>query len=700
DVHLLGDDDACLSLLRHLGESPTASLLLISRKEMPLPMPQLQIGGLAAEEAQALANGLGLDYSAPAIHHLLDKTGGNPMLLRLAAGQLLDNPTSPEIFVQHLEAQTQVTAYLLKTVLHDLSPATRWLAFLIAVFRHPIDLYEPNLLELIEKFAPSHPFQEALTGLQSRYLVENLRAASLHPLIRDHLYAALLTEISLKKSLHALAAEWSDRVTGNVVEIAHHWLRAGELAQTAEIISTHSEALFNQGRAHAAVQVVDEALEVLRTRRGETTRLRWLLLTARGDLLRGTLRNPEAEANYREALTLAENTPQVRAQIVRNLAQILLQRGRAAEALYLIQTTSDALPLDNAILRARLAAIECRVHLLLSHYDQAEKTANLALQLAEPFAIVLPQLVDDIYARAERTLGWINYTRHPQGPESLAHYRRALASARRSNLRVLESAILSNTATALMEREEWDQADQVYHEALQVCDSLGDVYGRAGILHNLGVLFTQRKTLEVGLKYFEEASILEKQIGDVEGLLSTEAARASGLLSLGKQNEARVILDEVLANEPESSDAWTLGTFLCLSAEVYLLQGAVEAARAAAQRVLALPGINENARMQTWALCDLALVHTLAGETEAAQAIIHQAPPEDVGFSVTYHWKLAQVVVALALGESAHAQAIITAAEAEAKEKGYRRDSRLGDKLRETPTLSAKEALSLMFLGE
>ncbi len=516
DVHLLREDENSLALLHHLKATTSATLMLLSREAIALPLFQIHLGGLEMEEAHTLMARLGLTGSMVS-ERLVAKTSGNPMLLRLAVGQFLDQEMDADLFVEHLETHPQVTSYLLSTVFLNLPAPAHWLVTLISIFRHPLDLYDETLIELIEKSGEWTDFNEYFSVLQRRYLIENLRHARLHPLVRDHLKANLATDKPLQKQLHRLAAEWTERVSGDIVETAYHWLHAGDLDRTSEMISTQSEWLFNQGKATAAVLVVDEALERLRRNRGAANHHRRRLLTARGDLLRGTYRAEEAENSYREALTLAENVPAVRAHIVRKLAQILLQRGRAAEALQLCQSAAADLHASDSILLARLASIECRAYLLVSKYEEAEKTAQYALTLTDQFASYMPDLADDVRARAERTLGWLSYTRHPQGAKAFVHYRRALECARRAGLRVTENAVLSNMATAFMEREEWDQALQYYQEALRGFETLGDMHGKAVILHNLGILHNHLSGPEMALAHFEQSSGISRRVGTWKG---------------------------------------------------------------------------------------------------------------------------------------------------------------------------------------
>jgi tetratricopeptide (TPR) repeat protein len=539
-----------------------------------------------------------------------------------------------------------------------------------------------------------------LIELQQRHLIDDVRRAALHPLVKDHLYAMLATDARRKKRLHRLAAEWSERALGDVVEAAYHWTRAGDVAQAAEIIGDRAEELFNRGQAQTAVVVVDEALNQLRRKHGDTTRLRCRLLTARGDLLRATFRAADAETSYREALSLAQSIPAVRAQIARSLAQSLLQRGQAAEALKLCQSAMAELTSSDMVLLARLAAIECRAHLVLSRFDEAERSAEYAIALAAQFAEVMPQLADEVRARAERTLGWVNYTRHPQGAESLQHYHRALDYARRAGLRVIESAVRSNMATALMERGDLDGALEAYQVALEGFEAMGDVYSVAAVTHNLGMLHHLRGEPALALRRFEQASALEERVGDREGLLSSEEAHASVLLEIGQLAEARVVLDRVLAQDTGSSDTWTLGTCLCLLVEVQLLQGELDAAHSTAQRVLAMTGIEDNARIRAWAQSGLALVHLAAGEIKAAQRQMSVALPEDVGLELTFRWQLVQSLILLARGDADGAQAGARAVIERANQMGYKQAILPAERILAHPTLSVAELPRLLLIGD
>jgi tetratricopeptide (TPR) repeat protein len=218
-------------------------------------------------------------------------------------------------------------------------------------------------------------------------------------------------------------------------------------------------------------------------------------------------------------------------------------------------------------------------------------------------------------------------------------------------------------------------------------------------LHNLGVALANREDYEAALARFEQASEIERRIGDWEGLLSSESARASALMALGKVNEARVILDKVLIEGRDSTDLWSKGTCLCLLTEAQLLQGEIESARASAQQALSMPGIEENARIRSWAQSDLALVQLGAGEFAAAQATMASPPPEDLGFELTSRWQLTQSAVALVCGETAAGQRVANEVLKIARQKKLTQLSKTAESIVNATDLSPANLARLILLG-
>ncbi len=700
EVQTVQADETIIALFRHLRTTP-ALIMTIGREAALLPdTPLVRLSGLEPAEAQQFIADLEFKLTPTLLDRLFIKTARSPMLLRLAAGQLHDRPVDARRFIDRLDTQPQVAAYLVDTVLRDLSSAARWLADLIAVFRQPIDLYAEALIELITMAGGPVSLVQALAELQRRHLIDQPHEAALHPLVRDYLYTALSIDPTRKKQLHLVAAQWSEREVGNLLEAAYHYVRASQLVKMVQIIADQSEALFNRGQASATAEVIDEALMRARQRRKFSPVALRQLLTARGDVLKSTLRAAEAETSYREALALARGQPIARANIIRVLAQSLMQRGQTVEALQLCSSALADLSPTEVILRARLLVVQCRAQLALSEYGAAERTAQSALALVPQFAEYLPQVADDVTARAERTLGWVNYTRHPQGNESLAHYRRALAAARHSGLRVIEAAVLSNQGTALLERGDWSGAVASYQASYAAFESFGDVYSSASVLHNLSEVHHRRNELVTALQCLDQVCEMERRVGDHEGLLSSEEARAAVLLDMGRLLEARAALDGVLSSFTESNDAWTLGSCLIMLAEVQVLQHQIAEAHATIDRVLAMPGVIENARIHTWARSVLVLVQLAAGDVSGAQHTCAQQPPADVGLELSFRWEVVSCLVQLASGDEAVARARLQLLAQETRASGHVLNAAIAEQVLASRDVPVTDLPRLLYLEQ
>lgn len=144
---------------------------------------------------------LGGELSLALVERLVAKTGGSPMLLRLAVGQLCDSGADPAEFVNRLETQPQVAAYLLDTVLGSLGPATRRLAALLSVFRQPADLYDETLIELGQAADGPYDHAAAVDDLHRLHVVEDPARAQLHRLLRGQVYAALAPEPARRRGV-------------------------------------------------------------------------------------------------------------------------------------------------------------------------------------------------------------------------------------------------------------------------------------------------------------------------------------------------------------------------------------------------------------------------------------------------------------------------------------------------------------------
>jgi tetratricopeptide (TPR) repeat protein len=696
NAHLVLDDAMAAQTLHHLIATTPVAMLLTSREEVPLTgFAAVHLAGLEPDEGLQLISQLGLGLAPDLARRLLARTGGGPMLLRLAVGQLSDGRANPADVITHLEKAPQVVSYLLETTLSRLAPPARRLAALLAVFRQPIDLYDELLAAMWRETAPQHDFAPSFAGaqlgqgnegfvaglaeLQRRHLIDHPTRAALHPLLRDHIYATLATDPWRRRRLHRLAAEWLEQSPGGAVETAYHYARADALQQAAEVLADHGETLLRDGQALAAAEVVDEALAQARRVHGTQADLLRRLLTFRGDLLAHTTRADVAEGSYREALALADRSD-TRAQISRRLADTLTQRGQAEAALQICRAASATLAPDEALLLAQLAAAESRSLFTLSRYDEAVQAAERALDAAGRLAADRPRQAAEIGARAHHILGSVQLVRR-RFDAALAHFRQAMSAAQQAGLVQLEHRCRVDVCALQLARGDLAGALTACEEALPQLQAAGDSYAVARLL-NLAALCQQRRgELDQALATIERATALHAQIGDTQGLATAENQRASVLILSGHVAEARVAIERLLAVTPATGELREHAYFLDTLCVIELLEGNCASALVTLRRILELPAATGDDKLRGDLLNDLALALLVNGEIEEARRLIDEELPPGAGLSSELERELLRGLLALACGDSAAAAATAIDVSARAEQAGLALRSRAARRL-------------------
>ena len=569
NAHLLGGEQRTRAVIEHLAGSSRAALLAISREDFQLSgFEPFRLGGLDRGEARSLIERLAGDVlSARLAGRLIDRTDGSPMLIRLALGPADLGESDPAALVERLEAQSGVSAYLLQATLAGLSQPGRLLVELLAVFRHPVDLLDERLIEASVTIEGPYDVMGGIEELRRRQLVDHAARATLHPLVRDHVYAALAGDTRRRRNLHRLAAAHCELALGDPLEASWHRARAGEAAEAADLLVASVADLTASGRSARAADLAAELIADGRVA-DETVRQ---LLVVRGDLLVHTERAGEAEESYRDAL--ARPAPAaVRAGVAWRLAQCLLQRAQVPEALELCRTAAASLTDDDSVLHAQLATVRSQAHLMLSEFDQASAMATRALDLADSVAPVTPVVAAGVKCRAFGILGIVARLRG-QADEAGRMLRLSLAAARAGRHRDMAGRALFNLGAVAHEHGELDRAEQLYAAALDEMRQVGDGFGTARVLHSLGKIHFHRCAADEAMALFLESVALRRRLGDAQGAANSEHSYAHVLLSLGRTAEARSLLEATLAVTAELGERRSRGHYLDSLAMIALVDG-------------------------------------------------------------------------------------------------------------------------------
>ncbi len=420
-----------------------------------------------------------------------------------------------------------------------------------------------------------------------------------------------------ERAAHRLAAETAELAQGDLVEAAREYYLARDFKAAADVLLDQGPLLSNQGRAPEAVEVLDQILADLREQgdvRDKPDIMR-RLLTTRGDLLLNTARAEEAEANYREALAVASGA--VRTTLIYRLAGSLTQRGRAAEALAMVQEAYTGLPPQHVLIRAQLKVVESGAFMALSRFEEAESTNLEALALAEQIAVAMPFNAAGIRARAHNALGAVNAIHH-RPTEALEHWKQAVDTARLAGQRSLEYRCQGNIANLLYEMGDLVGAMTACEAAIDGLRSIDDLHGMSRFLHLRANLLYIHGDIAASLNMAEETCTVKRQLGDRRSLLVSLGQQIKSLFALGRLDEAIPLLDQGMAELDNLGDDRLRGYWLMLVSEWAMLSGEYERARDAINAAMALPTTAQELKLQGDCRNHLAMTILAGGDVEGA----------------------------------------------------------------------------------
>ncbi len=631
DAHLILYDPAGRALLENLAATTTATLLLTSRERLPLSLIHQTVGGLDPDQARAVVVGYGFDPTRQWVEALIERTHGNPMLLRLALGQLGHASVDPAHFVDHLGSQPQIAVFLINGLLRRLSTSAYWLIELVAVFRHPIDLYDATLAELIAVAEPSIALSAAIQSLQEQALIDDAHQVILHPLLREHLLTQLATDPQLKRRLHRLAADWEEQQSADILEAIHQAANAGQYARVAELIKDQEEAVAARGLASAAAEILSQTIRALG--RGKRAERNWRTLrdlhTSRGILLAGSLQAREAEDDFRRALDLTDDPP-TRADLAARIASSMLERNAYAEALELISVARAALNPGDAFLRARLEAVAAWAHYDLSHIDDAADAGETALALLDSFGRASWQRLHETRATAHSAMASISRARQDMAG-AIRHAQDTIDTAERGGLRRLALAKRGFLGGLSYDRGDLDEADRLRGEALQAAEELGDSYTVAYMNMYLTDHDRIRLAIDRGLQRLDVARELLDQIGDRHAQADQQARRGAFLLWRGDVDGALQLLQgpSIGGNADHSSRSHGYNLNRLAFAQLVADPAQWACAGATLDRAKALPGASDDRLLRFNLHTTLAAMWLTAGDPAEAGACLAAAPALD-----------------------------------------------------------------------
>ncbi|MBC5805958.1 MAG: hypothetical protein DLM53_07520 [Candidatus Eremiobacter antarcticus] len=510
-----------------------------------------------------------------------ERSEGNPLFLTEAlrdgvrAGESVDANGHPWNGSEIL--RTTVAARLA-----SLSEEGREIAQVAAVAGHGFDVdlirevagtNESSILDGVNELMDRHLVREA--GVRRRY-----DYAFTHHLIQEAIYE--MVEPALRTRRHRriaqlLEAQITETSGFAASDLALHWERGGDDARAA---SRYLSAAAQAAALFANDEAIGYATKTLALAVDDRTRSQALLVR---ELTFGKLGQREAQASDIEALrALSERNDDNELSWQTLMRTLQLQRSlgdreKQAETVDQLERRAAAGSDPRRRARALLARAEYLVG--LTDHAQAEKPAEEALALYERLGDNDGQ-VETLAMLVEVVTSSGNAERSRQLLAAL----RSRAAGQPDKTLILR-AVSAGTTAALQQHRIGDAAE-LAHEALALSRSIGDREEEANALERLATVATFQSDFEAARQLFAQAADAMQSIGNARGMSHVLANHFVLALRLGLLAEADQLGARVLAIVERTGDRRPLAVTKVNMSLSRLLQGDSDDARRLASEAL------------------------------------------------------------------------------------------------------------------
>ncbi len=495
-------------------EPGTRLARLLSRLQREAIYDSLPLSGLDETETYALLHSLGLGRPSPQlVATIKELTQGNPLFIHEVIQQLRQHEALQERGGQVVLTSAPTALRLPK----QLTQAIRTRCLGLSADCQEVltraaflgDRFSLATLTAVCEANPNEVMPQLEEGLRQHLLLREGDAFQFaHALIRHVLYH--WTNATQRQHLHlhlaqTLEALYGDSRDRHVLEIAHHLVRAGSVADSATVVryarlaGEQAFAMFAWGEAayyYEAVLAAAEVPDLLSTH--ERAELHYWVGVAQdrnGDI--GPCLN-----HYRRAIEAYRLTGDLQ-----GLAQVLMQQTRVHYRNFVsygmwvdtqpLEEVFEAVGKSRPQLRGNIAAILSQSYWAARRTDRAEEMARHALEIGH-------QLLDDrLCTQASFALGLVqSQCLHVR--EALESFQSALGYAQRVNDFWLQSYPLTRTSVILTQMGRLDEAQTIALGACEVTRRTHDWGNLSQVLSTLVCVNVARGNFEEGETYTRE----------------------------------------------------------------------------------------------------------------------------------------------------------------------------------------------------
>ncbi len=192
----------------------------------------------------------------------------------------------------------------------------------------------------------------------------------------------------------------------------------------------------------------------------------------------------------------------------------------------------------------------------INKYNDVVNCCNLLINNAKGFSPALRLLE---YITSLQLLGLVEAKSDPQKANNYfiqcLKYQEKLEKIDKYT-RYKKIDILINAGNNLFKGKLFDEAKEIYNNALIICDEFGDVHGRARVLANIGSINLEQNKLDNSISLYKEAEYLFEETSDINELADvllnlSKAHYRKKIKKKAKQyaRKAMIYYDVLLANE-------------------------------------------------------------------------------------------------------------------------------------------------------
>jgi tetratricopeptide (TPR) repeat protein len=540
DFHIAADSPEVAYFFRQIRQrfvelrQPLPARFIVMGRSVPPDMEHLvpeSLHGLTLAAAQQFLIDRGVTLSPERLAQLWQQTEGNPKLLELSAGALVDlSDEAAGDFIGSLLRRGDIRDYLMHNIYAALTPAEQVLMGALSIFPGPIERSGVEELLIEDQLGPIAQHLDALINKHVLDLTPDDRI-DCHDLVRDYCYHILGRRD--RDRFHQRAAAYFTQEQ-DWLAAAHHHFQQRAFDTALDLVTRHLDAIVNAGGAAAL-----------------------------SDLL----------ARF-SAVTL---TPAQRVQLHTAQGNVQRIRGEYPAALEALKAALDEA--TDEVERANLSLQMGMVYITASEYARSTNDLLDCLRLFER----LGQLSG--IANAHRYLGWAHY-RQGRFDQAQQHFTIGEQIAKQLHDRRLLADVGVGLGSVLWKKGQLAEAQSAFEESRRLFRELDDRFGESNALDNLGIIYGAQGDLPRRIQQHQQALLIDERTGYVHGLSLSLNNLAHAYFLSGRYADAAQCYARLAQLSRDMGYAFTMSLACAGLADAYLAQGQPAAALPQAEAAL------------------------------------------------------------------------------------------------------------------